>query len=73
MPASRPPTSGLGSAAAELSSMATAVDELTRRVTAIADDYRAARRDDLAAELFKAERALIGARRNLERVVGWDR
>jgi hypothetical protein len=53
--------------------MATAVDELTRRVTAIADDYRADKRDDLAAELYKAERALVAARRNLDRVVGWDR
>jgi len=52
--------------------MATAVEELARRVTALADGYRAARRDDLAGELDKAERALVGARRNLDRVVAWE-
>ncbi|MEO6122032.1 MAG: hypothetical protein ABIP72_07725 [Acidimicrobiales bacterium] len=61
------------SAAAELSSMATAVDELTRRVTGLADAFLRAKRDDVAGELYKAERALIGARRSLDRVVGWGR
>lgn len=69
-PAPRPAP---GSVAAELSSLATAVDELTRRVTAIADGLRTAGRDDLAGELYKAERALLSARRHLDRVVGWER
>lgn len=61
------------SPAAELSSLASALEELTRRVTRIADDYAAAKRDDVAAELYRAERALDGARRNLERVVDAER
>ena len=61
------------SPAAELSSLATALDELSQRVTAIADAYAAARRDDLAGELYSAERALSGVRRNLRRVVDAER
>jgi hypothetical protein len=57
------------SPAAELSSMATALDELLRRVTHIADSYAAAERDDMAAELYQAERALTSAHRALSRVI----
>lgn len=51
---------------AELSSLTASLDELTRRVTALAD---AARPDDedLATELFGVERALNGALRRLRR------
>ncbi len=59
----------MSSSAAELSSLATALDELTRRVTAIADGYASAARDDLATELYQVERALTGARRGLAKVV----
>ena len=59
----------MSSPAAELSSVATALDELTRRVTAIADNYARASRDDLATELYQVERALVGARRGLAKVV----
>ena len=59
----------MSSSAAELSSLATALDELTRRVTAIADGYASASRDDLATELYQVERALTGARRGLAKVV----
>ena len=61
------------SAAAELSSLATALDELARRITSIAEDYAGARRDDLATELYQVERALAGARRKLARVVSAER
>ena len=61
------------SSAAELSSLATALEELARRVTNIADAYVAARRDDLAAELYQAERSLAGAQRNLSRVMRAER
>jgi hypothetical protein len=54
---------------AELSSLATALDELTGRVTAIADDLSGSRRDDVAIELFEVERALMGARRRLARIL----
>ncbi|MDP9387432.1 MAG: hypothetical protein M3Q48_05750 [Actinomycetota bacterium] len=63
----------MSSRAAELSSLSTALDELSRRVTAIADDYAAARRDDVATELYQVERALAGARRGLARVVDGER
>lgn len=59
----------MSSPAAELSSLATALDELTRRVTAIADRYAVDRRDDLATELYHVERALVGASRSLAKVV----
>jgi hypothetical protein len=61
------------SPAAELSSLATALVELSQRVSAIAEGYAAAKRDDLAAELYQAERGLAGARRNLGRVVDAER
>jgi hypothetical protein len=54
---------------AELSSLATALDELTGRVTSIADDLSGSRRDDVAVELFEVERALVGARRRLGRIL----
>jgi hypothetical protein len=58
----------MSSSAAELSSLATALDELTRRVTAIADRYLGDR-EDLATELYHVERALKGASRSLAKVV----
>jgi hypothetical protein len=57
------------SAGPELSSIATALAELTRQVTAIAEQLERTERDDLAKELFEAERALLGAGRRLARVV----
>lgn len=59
----------MSSPAAELSSLATALDDLAKRVTAIAETYAGARRDDLATELYQVERALNGARRGLGRVL----
>lgn len=61
------------SPAAELSSLATALDELSERVTAIAETYAGNRRDDLATELYQVERALAGARRGLARVLNNQR
>ena len=60
------PTTSAGS---QLSSLATALAELTARVTEIAETLAGADRDDLAAELFEAERSLLAAGRRLERVV----
>ena len=48
--------------------MASSLDELTARVTALAEAARAAGEDDVAAELFGVERALRGALRRLGRV-----
>jgi hypothetical protein len=58
---------------AELSSLATALDELTTRITAIADAYAGDRRDELAADLYAVERALAGATRRLTKVIDADR
>lgn len=56
-------------AAAELSSLATALDDLTRRVTTIAEGFMGARREDVGAELFAVEQLLETARRRLDQVV----
>jgi hypothetical protein len=53
---------------AELSSVATALDELTRRLVTIADQAASEHDDESAAELFAVERALKGAGRRLQRL-----
>jgi len=53
---------------AELSSLAASLDELTRRVTALAEGARQADDEDLATDLFAVERALTGALRRLGRL-----
>jgi len=53
--------------AAELSSLSTALEDLTRRITAIAEGYQHAKRDDVAADLFAVESLLDTARRRLEK------
>lgn len=50
---------------AELSSLTASLDELTRRVTALAEGARGTHQDDLAADLFAVERSLTGALRRL--------
>ena len=61
------------SAPAELSSMTTALEELSQRIAAIAGEYRDARRDDLAGELFEVERSLVTATRRLRRLASTPR
>ncbi|HET6811116.1 MAG TPA: hypothetical protein VFH50_08920 [Acidimicrobiales bacterium] len=51
--------------AAELSSILTGLEEITKRVTAIADSYAAERREDLAGDLYAVERQLVNAGRRL--------
>lgn len=58
----------MSSAAAELSSLATALEELTKRVVSIADAYAAARREDLATELYGVERQLTNSLRRIDKV-----
>ncbi len=55
-------------ARAELSSLASALSELTRRVGSLAEQAEAAHDDELSVELFACERALRGAGRRLERL-----
>ena len=51
--------------AAELSSILTGLEEITKRVTGIADSYAAQRREDLAGDLYAVERQLVNAARRL--------
>ncbi len=53
---------------AELSSLATALDELTDRVTAHADAADSAEDEETARELFAIERSLNSANRRLTRL-----
>ena len=53
----------------ELSSLATALDDLSRRVTTMAERRADGEPDDVAAGLFEVERSLREARRRLKKVV----
>ncbi|MDQ6615958.1 MAG: hypothetical protein M3083_14785 [Actinomycetota bacterium] len=57
------------SARAELSSVATALDELARRVANIGEHLTGAERDALSADLLEVERALGNAVRRLSRAL----
>jgi hypothetical protein len=57
------------SARAELSSVATTLDELLGRITRLADSLSGDERDVVGVDLFEVERALRGARRRLTRIV----
>jgi hypothetical protein len=54
---------------AELSSVATALDELTKRVADLAEGLAGSDQDDLATTLYEVERSLATAARRLGRVV----
>jgi hypothetical protein len=59
---------GVAAPLPELSSVATALEELRQRVAAIADQAASEQDDDTASELFAVERALTGAGRRLGRI-----
>ena len=52
---------------AELSTLGTQVDDLTARVLAVAESYDGTPNATIATELYAVERALITARRTLDR------
>jgi hypothetical protein len=52
----------------ELSSLASSIEDLTRRVTDAADQESGNGHDDVAAELFAVERALAEAGRRIRRL-----
>lgn len=60
------------SSAAELSSLSTALEEIRRRVSVLADSFNSARREDLALELTAVDRQLHHAVRRLDKVVAAD-
>ncbi|MCU1463891.1 MAG: hypothetical protein JWO37_3966 [Acidimicrobiales bacterium] len=53
--------------AAQLSSLATAIEDLTRRITALAESHAETPDDGVAQDLYRVERALIEAHRRLSR------
>jgi hypothetical protein len=58
----------MAATAAELSSLATALDELTRRISGHAEAADAERDEEVAGELFAIERSLNSANRRLARL-----
>ena len=58
-----------GSDSAVLSSIVAQIEDLTRRVTELAESYGSTPDSAIAAELYAAERALVGAHRALERAM----
>lgn len=54
---------------AALSALSTSLDELTSRITAIADSYKGTPRTDVADALYEVERSLLTAGRKLERLL----
>jgi len=50
---------------ASLSSLSTALDDLTARVTGLADGLQGSPREDVAADLYEVERSLQAASRRL--------
>lgn len=54
---------------AELASLTTMLEDLTGRVTKLAEDYQGTPREDVAFDLFEVERLLRGASRRLSKVV----
>jgi hypothetical protein len=54
---------------AELSTLSTALDDITRRVTAVADKNAGTPREGLAIDLYEVERSLRAARRRLTKAL----
>jgi DNA/RNA-binding domain of Phe-tRNA-synthetase-like protein len=53
----------------QLSSVSTALTELTKRIAALAESLSGSERDDVAGALFEVERSLKTAGRRLDKVV----
>ena len=51
---------------AQLSSLSTALEDLSLRVTQLADEYHGSPREDVAADLYEVERHLTAATRRLK-------
>jgi len=57
------------SSGAELSSIHTALEGLTQRISGFADSLAGTDRDDIASALYEVERSLSTAQRRLEKIV----
>jgi phenylpyruvate tautomerase PptA (4-oxalocrotonate tautomerase family) len=51
---------------AELSTVATQLDDLVARITEVAERHRGTEHDDVSIRLFEVERSLISAARSLQ-------
>jgi Mg2+ and Co2+ transporter CorA len=51
---------------AQLSSLSTALDDLAKRITELAEQYQGSPREDVAADLYEVERHLVAATRRLK-------
>lgn len=58
---------------AELSSIASTLDQLARRLASMGEAASEAKEDDVASELFAMERALSGAERRAGRLLNRKR
>jgi hypothetical protein len=56
---------------AVLSSIGAQIDDLAERITEMAERYGETPDSAIASELFGAERALLGARRSIDRATGF--
>ncbi len=54
---------------AQLSALASTLDDVTRRITDVAGHYQAPPREDIAQGLYEVERALNTAARHLAKVM----
>jgi len=54
----------------QLSSLSTALDDLSQRITTLADDLQGSPREDVAADLYEVERNLQAAARRLRTLLG---
>lgn len=54
----------------ELSSIADLLEQVTRRITQMAETMQEEKQDVVAKELFSVERSLIGAHRRVIRLLG---
>lgn len=53
----------------ELSALASSLEDIRNRITAVADTYRPTPRSDVAESLYEVERSLRTAGRQLERAL----
>ena len=69
MPSDLPGSASASSDSAELSTLRSQLEELTMRVVRVADRYAETPDSAVAADLYGAERGLIGARRAIDRAI----
>jgi type II secretory pathway component PulK len=55
---------------AELSTLRSQLEELARRVEAVADGYEDTADSQIASDLYAAERTMISARRAVDKAIG---